>query len=187
MQRNTRQRRAICAAFETATRPMSVEEVHATAGRRQPTLSLATLYRALADLVQAGELTRVMLPGQPPRYQRTHDAHRHLFQCDRCRKVYEVEGCPGAVLHRAPKGFAVRAHQVILYGDCADCLSVRPARAKARAKPAHARAAVTSTPATRRAPTPAAQTAAKAASSRTRPAPAATPARRVRTTRERPS
>lgn len=130
MQRNTRQRRAIRAAFETASRPMAVAEIHAAAGRRQPSLSLATLYRALADLVRDGELTRVMLPGQPPRYQRTHHAHRHLFQCDRCRKVYEVEGCPGAVLNRAPKGFAVRAHQVILYGDCAECL---PPRAPGRA------------------------------------------------------
>lgn len=172
---------------------MAVAEIHATAGRRQASLSLATLYRALADLVHDGELTRVMLPGQPPRYQRTHDAHRHLFQCDRCRKVYEVEGCPGAVLHRAPKGFAVRAHQVILYGDCAECLPARaPVRAKTKAKPADtrvkarptaaaARAAVSSPPAARRTPTPAA----RAASRRTRRSPA--PARHARTNREHPS
>jgi Fur family transcriptional regulator, ferric uptake regulator len=33
-----------------------------------------------------------------------------------------VHACPGDLAHMAPAGFRVEAHDITLYGQCADCV-----------------------------------------------------------------
>ncbi len=127
MQRYTRQRRAIERVFHDQAAPLTVSEILSAAARQVPTLSPATLYRALHVLTEAGHLERVTLPGEPPRYQWARAGHRHFFHCDACRKVFEVAGCHRPGIDRVPKGFSVREHHVVLYGTCAACTARRPA------------------------------------------------------------
>jgi len=120
-ERQTRQRDAIRQAFDDGGRPMSVPEAHAAARRRAESLGIATVYRAVSDLVDEGFLQPVELPGQPVRYERADLPHHHHFQCNACQKVFDIEGCPGGIKAMLPDGFTLESHEVLMYGRCASC------------------------------------------------------------------
>lgn len=121
VQRNTAQRRAICDVFLESGRPLGPTEVHKAARRRMRRLGIATVYRAIRDLVDEGWLALVELPGQPARYERAGKEHHHHFVCNHCDRVFEVEGCPGDIDADVPAGFQLETHDVLLYGRCATC------------------------------------------------------------------
>ncbi|MCC7495816.1 MAG: transcriptional repressor [Fimbriimonadaceae bacterium] len=124
MERKTRQREAICAAFQRADRPLGPHEVLAEAQQVIGGLGLATVYRAVRDLLEAGWLQPVELPGEPPRYEVAGKHHHHHFRCLQCAKVYELEGCPSTLDRLLPPGFRMTDHQIVLYGQCASCTSL---------------------------------------------------------------
>lgn len=125
-QRTTQQQEAIRQAIERAKRPLSPAEIHRAAMRAVPSLSLATVYRTLKRLMDERQLHAVELPGEPPRYETAEAAHHHHhhFHCNRCDKVYDIEGCAHDIDEMAPKGFSVTDHQITLYGLCAACTPV---------------------------------------------------------------
>jgi len=119
--RNTRQKAAIRRAFETQDRPLSPREVLELARREVAGLGMATVYRNLKSLLEEEWLTPVPMPGGTVFYERAGKKHHHHFQCDRCRRVFEVNGCLPALNRLAGSGFAVERHELILYGICAAC------------------------------------------------------------------
>jgi Fur family ferric uptake transcriptional regulator len=129
MERQTRQRAAIQRVFEETDRPLDPQEVLGSAQRYVPQLGIATVYRTLKSLVDDGNLTAVMLPGENPRYERAGLRHHHHFQCRRCQKVFDLDGCPGGLARLSPSdfteltppGFTLEDHEVILYGRCDVC------------------------------------------------------------------
>jgi Fur family ferric uptake transcriptional regulator len=121
MERNTRQRTAIREAIAQARRPLLPQEVLDAAQAEAPGLSIATVYRNLRALVDEGELTSVVLPGENARYELAGGGHHHHFQCLKCQRVFEVEACPGNLASLAPAGFTVEDHELTLYGRCRDC------------------------------------------------------------------
>ncbi len=121
MERDTQQRRAIRSAIEWASRPLSPREVLDQAGPHSPGLGIATVYRTLKGGVEGGWLRQVDLPGEAPRYEPTGKQHHHHFHCRVCDRVYEIEGCPDGLHGLTPPGFALEAHEVVLYGRCAEC------------------------------------------------------------------
>ena len=139
MQRNTRQRQAILEVFERTANPLSALETHRRVRARVPGAGLATIYRALGALAAEGRLSPVALPGQPARYEKSAKEHHHYFQCDECHRVFEIDACPGDMARQAPKGFAVKRHEVILYGECGECGEKRRPAARAGGRRTHAR------------------------------------------------
>lgn len=126
MERSTRQRTAIRAAIEAAGRPLSTHEVLDAAQADVPGLAIATVYRNVKLLLDASEIALVTLPGESPRYESTQHQHHHHFQCNECRRVFDVPGCPVQLAGLAPKGFVVERHELTLYGRCGECSAVRP-------------------------------------------------------------
>lgn len=124
MERSTRQRSAIRTVIEAASRPLTPQEVLDGARTEVAGLGIATVYRNLKLLVEEGSVQAVELPGDSPRYESTHLAHHHHFQCRRCERVFDVHGCPGDIARLAPAGFSVESHELTLYGLCADCAAV---------------------------------------------------------------
>lgn len=120
-ERDTRQRAAIRRALEREARPLSPAELLAAAQREVPGLGIATVYRAVKALVDAGRAVAVALPGEPARYERTPAGHHHHFRCRRCERVYEVPGCARGITALAPAGFEVDGHELVLYGRCGPC------------------------------------------------------------------
>ena len=67
--RDTKQRAAIRDAFKNAGfRILSIAEVLETASKKVPNLGIATVYRNIGAMKDAGEIGAVVLPGQPDRY-----------------------------------------------------------------------------------------------------------------------
>jgi Fur family ferric uptake transcriptional regulator len=119
--RKTKQRDALVEIFARAKRPLSVDELHEAAGKKIASLGIATVYRALAALIDAREIVPVEIPGEPTRYERSGKAHHHHFQCERCERVFDLAGCFENLLKLAPPRFTVRSHALALYGLCPSC------------------------------------------------------------------
>lgn len=119
--RKTQQRDAIRRAIETLARPVGPLEILDQAQEDVPGLGIATVYRNLRTMVENGVLRVVELPGAPSRYELAGKDHHHHFHCTRCDRLYEVEDCPGRLSDLAPDGFDLEAHEIMLYGRCAEC------------------------------------------------------------------
>jgi Fur family ferric uptake transcriptional regulator len=131
--RNTRQKTAIREAFERSGRPLSTEEVRLEAERSSRGLGMATVYRSIKALVDAGWLSIVEVPGRSPLYEIAGKGHHHHFSCTLCDRVYELEGC--AKVHaELPRGFKASGHELTFYGACADCSAKAKPKAVAAAR-----------------------------------------------------
>lgn len=119
--RKSKQRDAICAVFAKLGRPLSPEEVREFSACEIPHIGIATVYRNLKVLVEAGVLHTVEIPGSPPRYELANLGHHHHFQCRLCSKVFDIHACPGDLQRLAPPGFEVTSHAITFYGRCPDC------------------------------------------------------------------
>jgi Fur family ferric uptake transcriptional regulator len=124
MHRETKQRQAIREVFARHSAPLSIGQIHLQGRKFLPSLSLATVYRAVRELVEEKQLTVVELPGRPPHYERAGKHHHHHFVCRRCERVFELEGCLDGWESLTPPGFSVEEHEIILYGRCQECSMV---------------------------------------------------------------
>lgn len=123
MQRQTPQRIAIEAAFVSAGRPLSPQEILDAARKDAPTLNLATVYRALKRMVEERAIHPVELPGESARYelQSAANHHHHHFRCGECRAVFDLKGCVDGLKKLLPSGFRMTGHDIVLYGLCKTC------------------------------------------------------------------
>ena len=119
--RDTRQKRAIRAAFAVAARPLSPEEALEEASRQAEGISVATVYRNIHALVEDRWLSPVEIPGEPSRYEVAGKGHHHHFHCEGCGRIYDLEGCVLEPQPPVPPGFRLTGHELFLYGLCAGC------------------------------------------------------------------
>lgn len=119
--RDTRQRRAIRAAFLSTDRPLDPNEVLALAASDHNGLGIATVYRNIKSLLEEGWLTSVELPGEVTHYELAGKDHHHHFHCRMCGKVFELNACLPNVQNLAPAGYSVTGHDLLLYGACREC------------------------------------------------------------------
>jgi Fur family ferric uptake transcriptional regulator len=123
MERHTRQRQIIRQVFEEVDRPLGPQEVLVAGQVHTPGLGIATVYRALKDLVEEGWLAPVDLPGEPSRYEIAGKTHHHHFRCRSCARVFETAGCLANITQLTPRGFHLEGHEVVLYGRCTTCVT----------------------------------------------------------------
>lgn len=121
VERKTRQRDAIKEVMLHTVRPLGPQEILDAAAGSVPNLGIATVYRAIKELLAEGFLSKVEMPGEPARYERADLKHHHHFHCRSCGKVYDIAGCPGNLANAAPKGFKVESHELLLFGVCDRC------------------------------------------------------------------
>lgn len=119
MDRSVPHREGVLGAIQHARRPLSVDEIRAELAASG--IGTATVYRILNRAVTAGELRRVELPGAPARFEPADLPHHHHFECDSCRRVFDVPGCAHGLASLTPKGFEVESHEIILRGQCPEC------------------------------------------------------------------
>ena len=119
--RKTRQRAAICEAFEKVDRPLSPQQVLDSAQAEVEGLGIATVYRNIKTLLEDGWLSTVELPGGITLYERSGKPHHHHFHCDRCSRVFDLAGCIPKINRLAGRRFSVLRHELVLYGLCAQC------------------------------------------------------------------
>lgn len=118
--------------IDRSARPLLPAEILEDAQREVEAMGIATVYRNLKLLADAQEIRIVELPGEAPRYESARHAHHHHFQCRQCSRVFDVHQCPGDFASLAPQGFSVDAHELTLYGTCADCTAPAPRKTAAK-------------------------------------------------------
>ena len=121
--RRTSQRSAIVRVVRDAPGPLRPLEILDLASRIVPTLGIATVYRQLRRLREAGEVRVVELGFNDVRYEPTDRGHHHHFLCRECEEAFDINGCPEGIEKLAPPGFEVERHEITLYGECSNCSS----------------------------------------------------------------
>ncbi|MHC4449019.1 MAG: Fur family transcriptional regulator [Planctomycetota bacterium] len=123
MLRSTQQREAIREALQAAAGPLLPEELLSEAQDACPSLGQATVYRALRQMEEAGEIQKVVVGDGRQRYEAAQPHHHH-FHCRACRRVFDIDGCvrsPKLLGENLPRGFQLEGHELTLHGLCADC------------------------------------------------------------------
>ncbi len=91
---------------------------------RDSSTGLATVYRTLALLSEAGVVDVLSHHSGEQCYRLCGEAHHHHLVCERCHRVVEVENCDlDGWVNKAAKrhGFVATDHSVEISGVCADC------------------------------------------------------------------
>ena len=117
---STGPRRAIVEALVTADRLQVPEQILAEARALAPSTSLATVYRTLERLEEAGRLKRAALASGAIGYAYCAGDHHDHAICTRCGRVVRVDAC-AATNWEAPPGFRVASHELNFYGTCQTC------------------------------------------------------------------
>ncbi|WP_300679266.1 Fur family transcriptional regulator [Nocardioides sp.] len=122
--RPTRQRLAVSAALAELDGFHSAQEIHDLLGQRGETVGLATVYRTLSALAEAGEVDMMRSEEGEAIYRRCSASHHHHLVCRSCGRTVEVEGPTveqWADSVAATHGFSDVSHTLELFGTCAEC------------------------------------------------------------------
>ena len=122
--RPTRQRRAVIEAMASFDDFRSAQEIHDLLTRRGDAVGLATVYRTLQLLADAGEVDLLRTEGGETIYRRCSDSHHHHLVCRSCGATVEVEGPTVERWTRAiaqEHGYADVSHSLEIFGTCPAC------------------------------------------------------------------
>jgi Fur family transcriptional regulator, ferric uptake regulator len=105
---------------------VDADELVAALRRGGKRVGVASVYRALALLVELGLLQRVPVAGGSARYELVGPGgdHHHHVVCDDCGATasFEDDALERAIGRLSRRtSYAVQAHDVTLHGTCPDC------------------------------------------------------------------
>lgn len=125
MQRMTRQRSAVADVLADVDDFRSAQQLHELLRLRGQGIGLATVYRTLQALSEAGEVDVLRTAEGESVYRRcAQQGHHHHLVCRSCGATVEIEG-PGVEAWAAEvadrHGFVDIDHTVELFGTCSAC------------------------------------------------------------------
>jgi Fur family transcriptional regulator, ferric uptake regulator len=124
--RPTRQRLAITDALRGAADFQSAQDIHDSVRRTGERVGLATVYRTLQAMAEAGEVDVRHNPAGEATYRRCSPSHHHHLVCRSCGRTVEITGSAVEKWAHAvadEHGFSDVSHTVELVGLCRDCSS----------------------------------------------------------------
>ena len=127
--RNTWQKDAVRHALGEAIGFVSAQQLHGILRDHGSTISLATVYRALIDLVTTGEADSLSLDAGEALYRACAATHHHHLICRGCGKTVEIEATDLETWADAvakQHGFAKPEHFIEISGLCGDCAGGHP-------------------------------------------------------------
>lgn len=122
--RPTRQRRAVAEVLATFTDFRSAQEIHELLARNGEQVGLATVYRTLQRLADAGEVDLLRTEEGEAVYRRCSESHHHHLVCRQCGATVEVEGPAVERWTRAiadEHGYGDVSHALEIFGTCPRC------------------------------------------------------------------
>ncbi len=102
----------------------SAEQVYAAVNRKDPRASLATVYKALHALAEAGLIRELTLDGNAIRFEAATTRHHH-FICRACGRVEDVDWFELPQFSRQVSIGArkLEGYDLVLHGLCESCSS----------------------------------------------------------------
>ncbi|GAB3259643.1 Fur family transcriptional regulator [Nocardioides dilutus] len=122
--RPTRQRLAVAEVLASFDDFRSAQDIHELLAQRGDGVGLATVYRTLQKLAEAGEVDMLRTEDGEAIYRRCSDSHHHHLVCRDCGRTVEVEGPAVERWTRsiaAEHGYAQVSHTLEIFGTCPDC------------------------------------------------------------------
>ncbi len=123
-ERSTRQYAAVTEELGNSSTFRSAQDIHAAMRAQGASIGLATVYRALQSMVDAGAADVVKAESGEATYRSCSQSHHHHLVCRNCGRTVEVSG-PAvekwADSVAAAHGFTEVSHTFELLGICADC------------------------------------------------------------------
>lgn len=119
----TRQREHILSAF-LKMEHVTAEQMYRALSKRNPHIGLATIYRTLNLLCEAGLAQERHFGSQTLYDNVSHKGHHDHLICTSCGRIVEFENCEIERLQEEVarrNGFTIKTHKLELYGLCADC------------------------------------------------------------------
>ncbi len=122
--RPTRQRLAVAEVLATFSDFRSAQEIHDLLDRRGESVGLATVYRTLQRLAEAGEVDMLRTEDGEASYRRCSDTHHHHLVCRSCGATVEVDGPAVERWTRSiadEHGYTDVSHTLEIFGTCRRC------------------------------------------------------------------
>ena len=122
--RTTWQKTAVFEALSQDNIFVSAQELHQKLLFGGQKLGLTTVYRALTDLVEAGQADVLAGEDNEMRYRVCSDEHHHHLICRKCGNAveFDLDGFEAEVSALAVKhGYKDVAHSIELFGICEKC------------------------------------------------------------------
>lgn len=122
IKRNTFQRMLIMNAVKELDVHATAEQVFEYVAKTHPTISKATVYRNMNQMVMGGELLHIGNFHGSARYDHNLHDHSH-FICDKCKQVFDIEGDFSHVYDniKGADKFDIRHHNLYFSGLCHEC------------------------------------------------------------------
>lgn len=124
--RPTRQRVAVTAALTDAREFRSAQEIHDAVTAAGNKVGLATVYRTLAALADAGMIDVLRREDGESVYRQCEaDRHHHHLVCRICGATVEIEGPAVEAWAESianEHGYTQISHSIELFGTCPDCV-----------------------------------------------------------------
>ena len=124
IKRNTWQKSAVKEALAESAGFCSAQQLHSSLKEKGPAIGLATVYRALSDLVSVGEADSLQSTDGEMLYRACGGGHHHHLICRNCGKTVEIEANKlesWADQVARDHGFSNSSHVIDIFGDCPSC------------------------------------------------------------------
>lgn len=123
-QRFTYQRAAVYSCLQKLKNHPTAEEVYIQVKKEVPTISLATVYKALDVLVNSGLAMKLSFGDHSARYDARTDKHSHT-RCLRCGAIRDLPTMafpiPGEENRTVVEDFVVTEYRLEALGYCLQC------------------------------------------------------------------
>lgn len=116
----TKQRQLIYKILAESREHPTAAMVYQEAKKFMPSIATGTVYRNLGLMVDAGEILKISIPGEPDRFDGNVKPHGHLV-CSSCGKVEDffVEGIEKKIQEQI--GMEVTNYELKVHGLCKAC------------------------------------------------------------------
>ncbi len=117
----TKQRRIIHSIINNSCEHLCADGIYLEAKKEMPNIAIGTVYRNLGLMVDAGEIRRIPIAGQPDRYDKSTKPHDHML-CEDCGKLVDLSIGDITGLIEEKTGACVTSYELSVSGICPDCV-----------------------------------------------------------------